>query len=221
MKHKGVLTVVSGFSGAGKGTIIKELLNRYDTYALSISVTTRKPRVSSTTGEMERDGVEYFFLDQDEFRAMINQDALIEYAVYRDNYYGTPQKYVEEQLQEGKDVLLEIEVQGAAKIKEKFPETALIFVTAPTAAELKNRLVKRGTESPEEIAGRLARAVEESEFIRNYDYVLVNDDLNEAVESLHAIVTAEHQHSTNRHLRDFVDQLTGELKDITKEENLL
>ena len=146
MDKKGILIVVSGFSGSGKGTIMKELLKNYDNYALSISATTRNPR------EGEEDGREYFFKTVEEFEKMIAQDELIEYARYVNNYYGTPRDYVESQLLEGKDVILEIEIQGALKVKEKFPETLLLFVTPPDAKTLEERLVGRGTETAEVIA---------------------------------------------------------------------
>ena len=140
MKTQGILIVVSGFSGAGKGTLMKALMNRYsERYALSVSATTRSPR------EGEKNGVEYFFRTKEEFEKMIAKDELIEYAKYVDNYYGTPKAYVEEQLSAGKDVILEIEIQGALKIKEKFPDTLLLFVTPPDADTLKERLIGRGT----------------------------------------------------------------------------
>jgi guanylate kinase len=175
MKDKGILIVVSGFSGAGKGTLMKRLLSDYDNYALSISMTTRKPR----DGEVH--GREYFFTDKENFEKTIAENGLIEYATYCDNYYGTPREYVEKQLLAGKDVVLEIEIQGALKIKEKFPESLLLFVTPPSAKELERRLVGRGTETKDVIAKRLARAVEESEGIEAYDYIVVNDDLDECV----------------------------------------
>jgi guanylate kinase len=151
MENKGKLVVISGFSGAGKGTLMKALMKEYgDSYALSVSATTRNPR----PGEM--DGVDYFFVTKDKFEQMIAEDALIEYAQYVGNYYGTPKEYVQQQLDLGKNVILEIEIQGALKIKEKFPDTVLMFVTAPNANELKNRLVGRGTETPEVIAARLS-----------------------------------------------------------------
>ena len=150
MKEKGILIVVSGFSGAGKGTIMKELLKKYEeTYALSVSATTRTPRPG------EQEGREYFFRSVEEFEKMIAKEELIEYAKYVDNYYGTPRTYVEEQLEAGKDVILEIEIQGALKVKEAFPETLLLFVTPPTAEELRSRLTGRGTESAEVIEGRI------------------------------------------------------------------
>ena len=127
---KGILVVVSGFSGAGKGTVMKRLLEKYDDYALSISVTTRNPRPG------EEDGREYFFRKREEFEKLIQEDALIEYAQYVENYYGTPRSYVEEQLQAGRNVILEIEIQGAMKVKKKIPEALLVFVTPPTVEEL-------------------------------------------------------------------------------------
>ena len=157
MENKGILIVVSGFSGSGKGTIMKRLLEKYDNYALSVSATTRSPRPG------EEDGRDYFFRTVEEFEKMIAKDELIEYAKYVDNYYGTPRAYVEEQLQSGKDVILEIEIQGALKVKEKFPETLLLFVTPPSAKELKNRLVGRGTESMDVIEFRMNRAKEEAD----------------------------------------------------------
>ena len=135
-EKKGILIVVSGFSGAGKGTLMKKLMQDYDNYALSISATTRQPRVG------EEDGREYFFKTKDEFEKMIARDELIEYARYVENYYGTPKQYVMEQLEAGKDVILEIEIQGALKVKEKYPDTLLMFVTPPSAQELKDRNIR-------------------------------------------------------------------------------
>ena len=186
MKQQGVLAVVSGFSGAGKGTLMKALLEKYDNYALSISATTRKPR------EGEVHGREYFFMSTDEFEALIANDQLIEHAKYVSNYYGTPRSYVEEKMAEGKDVILEIEIQGALKVKEKFPDTLLIFVVPPSAEELKKRLIGRGTETMEVIEQRMNRATEEAEAMDAYDYILVNDDLNKAVESLHNLIQSQH-----------------------------
>lgn len=184
--NKGVLAIVSGFSGAGKGTLMAEVMKRYDNYALSVSATTRNPR----PGEV--DGIHYFFKTKEEFQQLIQEDALIEYACYVDNYYGTPKAYVEEQLHAGKDVILEIEIQGAMKVKKKNPEAVLLFVTPPGGQELKKRLQGRGTESEEVIASRLARALEESEGMDQYDYLLINDDLQACVEEFHRIIQAEH-----------------------------
>lgn len=182
MKKQGTLVVVSGFAGTGKGTVMKELLNRYDSYALSISATTRNPR----PGEV--DGREYFFKTIEEFEQMINADEFVEFACYVGNYYGTPKKYVQEQLAAGKDVILEIEIQGALNIKSQFPDALLLFVAPPSADVLKQRLVGRGTETEEVIEQRLARAVEESRGIENYDYLVVNDDLDECVETVHQMI---------------------------------
>ena len=156
MNQRGILVVVSGFSGSGKGTLMKALLEKYDNYALSISATTRQPRAG------EENGREYFFVTKEQFQEMIREDQLIEYAQYVDNYYGTPKAYVEKQMDAGKDVILEIEIQGALKVKEQFPETLLVFIMPPSAEELKRRLVGRGTETEEVIQSRLERAVKES-----------------------------------------------------------
>lgn len=204
MGQKGILIVVSGFSGAGKGTLMKELLRRYDNYALSISVTTRSPR------EGELDGKEYFFKTREEFEKMIAKDELIEYAKYVNHYYGTPKTYVEEQLAAGKDVILEIEIQGAFKVKERYPEAVLMFVMPPSAKELKRRLLCRGTESAEEIERRMARACEEAQGMENYDYFVINDVLDTCVEEMHCIIRAEHSRSY-RNL-EFAKRIKKELK---------
>lgn len=204
MNNRGILIVVSGFSGSGKGTIMKRLLEEYDNYALSISATTRNPRAG------EEDGREYFFRAVEEFEKMIAKEELIEYAKYVDNYYGTPRAYVEEQLDAGKDVILEIEIQGALKVKEKFPETLLLFVTPPSARELKNRLVGRGTETMDVIEFRMNRAKEEAEGMDQYDYLIVNDDLEVCVEEMHQIIQAEHRRSYRN--RAFIEYMKEELK---------
>ncbi len=186
MNSKGVLTVISGFSGSGKGTIMKEILKRYDDYALSVSATTRSPRPG------EQDGREYFFVSREEFETMIREDRLLEHACYVGNYYGTPRDYVMDRLEAGVDVLLEIEVQGARQIKKKFPEAVLVFVMPPTVEELKRRLIGRGTESEQVIEARLRRAVEESEWMNEYDYLLINDTVDNCVEKLHETIQCQH-----------------------------
>ena len=216
--EKGILIVVSGFSGSGKGTIMKRLISDYDNYALSVSATTREPRVSST-GEREQEGIDYFFISKEEFVRMIDQDELIEYAKYQNNYYGTPRKYVEEQLAAGKDVILEIEVQGASKVKAKLKGTVLIFVTPPTADELASRLRKRGTETEEQIHGRLRRATEEAEYMPAYDYILVNDDLDETVAKLHGIIQSEHIRTSR--CKEVIRELTDQLKEYRKGDDAL
>ena len=204
MSNKGILTVVSGFSGAGKGTIMKRLMEKYDNYALSVSATTRAPRPG------EEEGREYFFRTVEEFEKMIAKEQLIEYAKYVDNYYGTPRAYVEEQLEAGKDVILEIEIQGALKVKEKFPETLLLFVTPPSARELKDRLVKRGTESMEVILSRMERAREEAKGMDRYDYLVITEVLEDCVDEVHKIIQGEHRKSFRN--MDFIEKMRQELK---------
>ena len=206
MDRKGILLVVSGFSGAGKGTLMKELLNRYDNYALSISTTTRGPR------EGEQDGREYFFVTRDKFESMIEDGELIEYAQYVNNYYGTPRQYVFQQMADGRDVILEIEIQGALKIKERFPEALLLFVMPPSADELKHRLTSRGTETADVIAARLHRAAEEAVGINSYDYILVNDQIDTCVEEMHQLIQAQHNKVSNN--LDFIEQMKEELKNL-------
>ncbi|MCR5755295.1 MAG: guanylate kinase [Acetatifactor sp.] len=206
--QKGILIVLSGFSGAGKGTVVKKLLQTHDNYALSISMTTRQPR------EGEQDGVEYFFTDKEQFEKTIAEGGLIEYACYCGNYYGTPKAYVEEQLGAGKDVILEIEIQGALNIKKQFPESLLMFITPPSAVELERRLVGRGTETAEVIANRLSRASEESEGIEAYDYIVVNDDLEECVEEVHELVNASRRSPVRR--KEFIKEIREELHSFTK-----
>ena len=208
MKHKGILIVVSGFSGAGKGTLMKLLMQTYDNYALSVSMTTRAPR------DGEEDGVHYFFSTKEQFEDKIAQDGFIEYARYCENYYGTPKAYVEEQLKAGKDVILEIEIQGALKVKEKYPESLLLFVTPPSAQELKRRLVSRGTESQEVIDMRLARAYEESEGIEAYDYIVINDKLERCVEEINSLVEAARNTPVRREA--FIKEIREELKEFSK-----
>ncbi len=192
--NKGIVIIVSGFSGSGKGTIMKRLTSEYDDYALSISATTRLPR----PGEL--DGREYFFKSVDEFNDMIKNDELIEYASFVGNYYGTPKNYVEQKLNEGKDVILEIELQGAMIVKEKMPDAVFVFVTPPSAKELKDRLVNRGTEDMDTINARLKQAVYESTFMDKYDYLLINDDLDTCVSELRQIIKSEHD-SVKRNLQ--------------------
>ncbi len=204
MSDQGILAVVSGFSGAGKGTVMKALLEKHQNYALSISATTREPR------EGERDGREYFFVTREKFEEMIREGELIEHAQYVNNYYGTPRQYVFQQMADGRDVILEIEIQGALKIKERFPEALLIFVMPPSADELKRRLVGRGTESMEVIDRRMRRAAEEAAGITSYDYILINDTLDACVEEMHQLIQTQHK-KVSQNL-DFIEQMQSELK---------
>lgn len=210
MKSRGVLIVLSGFSGAGKGTLVKRLMSDYDNYALSISMTTRAPRPG------EEHGREYFFVTKEAFEETIANDGLLEYANYVGNYYGTPMAYVEEQLAAGKDVILEIEIQGALQVKKRFPEALLLFVSAPSAEALRERLIGRGTESAEVIEKRLRRATEESEGIEEYEYLIINDDLDQCVAQTHETIQCAKTRA-DRNI-DFIEKMRQELKDISKGE---
>ena len=210
--NKGVLAVVSGFSGSGKGTLMKALTSQYDNYALSVSATTRKPRPN------EKEGREYFFKTREEFEKMISRDELIEYAQYIQNYYGTPKAYVQEQMEKGKDVILEIEIQGALEVKEKYPEAVLIFVTPPSAEELKRRLTERGTESEEVIESRLNRAYEEASYMKQYDYLLINDDLQECVENMYQMIAKERCKIQQNQV--FIENMKKELKVFKKGDSI-
>lgn len=184
MNKKGLLVIISGPSGAGKGTVVNSLVED-KSYALSISVTTRKPR------GIETEGVHYFFKSEEEFEKMIENHELLEYAKFCENYYGTPISYVKEQMEKGMNVILEIEVQGALHVKQKFPEAILIFLTPPSINELRARLVKRATENEEKINMRMKRANEEFEIIDKYDYIVINRTVENAVKDINSIVKAE------------------------------
>ncbi len=204
--NEGILIVISGFSGAGKGTLMKRLISDYDSYALSVSMTTRKPR------EGEVNGVDYFYVSREEFEQAIADDKLIEYAKYCDNYYGTPKAYVDEKLKEGKNVILEIEVQGAMQIKKKFPDTLLLFVTPPTAAELERRLKARGTETLEVIEARMKRAMEEAESMDFYEYLVINDDLDICVKEMDSIISAAKFAASRR--KHTISSIKSELQEL-------
>lgn len=208
ISNKGILLIVSGFAGSGKGTIMKQLTSMYDNYALSISATTRAPRKG------EEDGREYFFKTREEFESMIAADELLEHAQYVGNYYGTPKEYVEKMLAQGKDVILEIEIQGALLVKEKRPDALLIFVMPPSVEEVYNRLKKRGTEDEEVIMKRMRRGSQEVLDIDKYDYLLINDDLDECVGRLHSIVQGcKNQMSRNE---EFINDVKRQFDDFLK-----
>ncbi|MCR4606052.1 MAG: guanylate kinase [Eubacterium sp.] len=210
MSKKGVLCVMSGFSGAGKGTIVGELLKKSD-YQLSISCTTRKPR------EGEQNGREYFFVSRDEFEKMIASGDMIEYAEYAGNYYGTPKKAVNDWLMEGKEVILEIEVQGGMQVRKLFPDAVLIFVVPPSATELHNRLKNRGTENDDQIRLRLEQTTREVSYIKDYDYMIINENLDDAVEQIDGIIN--NQKSKPAFAEDTINKLKQELSELSGEHN--
>lgn len=208
MKNKGVLIVISGFAGSGKGTITKELINRFDNYSVSVSATTRNPR------PMEENGKDYFFVSREEFERMIKENELLEYTEYVGNYYGTPRKYVEKMLNEGKDVILEIEYIGAFNVKRAFNEAVLIFVTPPSVEEVYLRLKGRNTESEEVILKRIRRGQEEAAIIDKYDYVIVNDDIETAIEDIHNTIKCSKFSSVRN--GEFVTKLKNEFDEFLK-----
>ena len=199
MDKKGIIAIISGFSGAGKGTVVNELVKKHG-YEVSISATTRAPRAGDV------DGKNYFFKSVEEFEKMIENHELIEYAKYVGNYYGTPKKYVLDKIEQGKDVILEIEMQGALQVKEEFPDVCLIFITPPSFNELRRRLNKRGTESEEQIEKRLSRAAQECAYMTKYDYVVVNDGLDECVSQVHQILGSVHCTAGNQ--AQLIDMIT-------------
>lgn len=198
--------MVSGPSGAGKGTLCKRLLELNDSVRLSVSATTRKMR------EGEENGVHYYFISTEEFKSMIEEDELIEYDHHFEHYYGTPKARVVELLEAGKNVILEIDVNGGIQVRESFPDAVLVFIAPPSLAELKRRLEARGTESADKIEVRLRRVVEELGHILHYDYIIVNEEVEEAGLELDAIVRSASLRSGFR--ADFLKALESELKDL-------
>lgn len=210
MRRKGIIIVVSGFSGAGKGTLMKKLTEMYDTYALSVSMTTRAPRPG------EQEGKDYFYVSREEFERRIEQEGFVEHAEYCGNYYGTPRDYVESQLEAGRDVILEIEIQGALEIKKKFPTSLLLFVMPPSVAELKRRLIGRGTETEDVIDRRLCRAAEEAQGIDKYEYIIINDNLDTCVKEMHSLIQGAHD--TPFRNKEFIGEIRSQLEELTKGE---
>lgn len=203
---RGILIVVSGFAGAGKGTIMNNLIEKYPDYALSVSATSRAPR------EGEKEGVNYFYKTREEFEEMIKNGELLEHAQYVGNYYGTPRAFVEKKLDEGMNVLLEIEIQGAMQIKKAFPDALLVFIMPPSAKILKERLTNRGTETPEVIDKRMKRAIEESEGIESYDFIVINDEVDKCTALLHNIILSASYQPSRR--REFIEKVRAELRNI-------
>lgn len=185
-KEKGILFILSGPSGVGKGTVRARLFERETQLKYSVSATTRNKRPG------EQDGIDYFYITKERFETMIDEGELLEHAQYVGNYYGTPKQYVEKQLEQGNDVFLEIEVQGAMQVKENFPEGVFIFLFPPSIEELKNRIVGRGTESDELVRNRLNEAKKEIDMMSEYDYVVVNDNVDKAVDKVTSIIVSEH-----------------------------
>ncbi len=185
MNKKGLLIVVSGPSGAGKGTICKEVLSRRDDIFVSTSATTREPR----KGEVE--GVNYFFITREDFEKKIEEEAFIEYAEVYTNLYGTPKDTVLEKLNKGENILLEIDIQGALQVKKRYPEGVFIFILPPSMKELKNRIIGRGSETPESLERRFSSAYEEIEFVNQYDYYIINDQVKKAADLMESIIDAE------------------------------
>ncbi len=196
--NRGLLIVVSAPSGCGKGTLLAEILKDKD-YYYSVSATTRSPR------EGEVDGVNYHFATREEFEDLIKSDGMLEYAQYCGNYYGTPKKEVEKKLSEGKNVILEIEVQGAMQVKEIAPEGVFVFILPPSVSELKKRLLKRGTEEISVIEKRVSEAVGEIKYAEKYDYVIVNDDLSKAVDDFKMVISAEKMRTKNS--KEIIDEV--------------
>ncbi len=184
MNNRGLLIVLSGPSGVGKGTLLNEVLQRNENIVVSVSATTREPR----PGEV--DGVNYHFITKDQFKSMVDSEDMLEYALYGDNFYGTPKSMVENHLNEGRDVVLEIEVQGAVQIKKKLPQAVMVFVMPPSYQVLKDRLTGRGTETTQQIEKRLSAAKEEISKAGIYDYVIVNDQLQPAIEQIETVLSA-------------------------------
>lgn len=199
-RQRGILIVLSGPSGVGKGTVCNAIRQSATDIVYSVSATTRAPRLG------EVDGVNYFFKTREQFEDMIRHDELLEWAEYAGNYYGTPSTFVEQTLAAGNDIILEIEVQGALKVKQKFPEGVFLFLLPPSLDELENRIVGRGTESNETIRTRMGIALDEIRLLEHYDYAIVNDQVEKACEQIRSILTAEHcrRERVQKHLKNWI-----------------
>lgn len=207
INKKGLLLVVSGPSGTGKGTICKDIVSKHEDINLSISATTRKPRV----GEVE--GKSYFFKTKEEFEAMVDRGEFLEYAMIYDNYYGTPKKAIFDELDMGRDVILEIEMQGAMQIKEVYPQAVFIFVLPPSLQELRNRIVGRGTETDEQIEKRFNSAYDEIKLLEDYDYFIFNNIVEKSSEEILNILEVE-KNKVKRYKKDILDMFEKEIKNV-------
>ena len=213
MQKKGLLIVLSGFSGVGKGTIVEQLTSRYpDEFVVSVSATSRKIR------ENETEGKSYFFVTREEFERKIAAGELLEYAQYNGNYYGTPKDFVLQEVESGRNVILEIEVQGGLQIREAFPDAFLVYVVPPSAEELYSRLIGRGTETKEEILRRMRRAVDEADYVPQYDYLCVNDDLETCIQEILKLIRSKKEEAAERDA--MLSRLKQELLEITKEDEV-
>ena len=209
MTPKGNLVIISGFSGVGKGTVVHSLMSRHTGYALSVSCTTRAPRPG------EKDGADYFYITQKEFDSMIERGEFLEYARYVDHSYGTPGKYVKQKLEEGLDVILEIEIQGAMKVRRQYPEAVLIFIMPPDFETLKNRLAGRGSETADVIRARLKRAAAESEGIEQYDYIFINDIADDCADRIHRLLRSLRSRTSSN--RAFIEKIRNQIEEFRNE----
>lgn len=209
VRSKGLLVVISGFSGAGKSTITRKLIAEYDNYAYSVSATTRSPRPG------EKEGVDYFYVSKETFEEMIREGKLLEYNCYVGNYYGTPKEYVLQKMDEGRDVILEIDVNGARQVKNAFPEAVTVFVTAQNAQVLADRLKGRGTESGEVIRKRLTKTLEETGAVAGYDFLIINDDLEETTAHMDRLIQDQHMRVTEQ--KNYIGTFRSDMEKILEE----
>lgn len=203
----GKLLVISGLSAAGKGTIANELVKRFDNYVLSVSATTREKRGN------EVDGKDYFFISRDEFEKMINNGEFLEYANYVNNYYGTPKKYVCEMLERGKNVILEIEMQGALQVKKLYDKAVLVFFLPKDAKTQRERLINRNRESLKEVEERIKQAIVDAEYAKHYDYVLINENVEDSIKDMQLIVDNVYDKSKNKHSLGVLDKIVSDIKE--------